>query len=112
MSYELEGTVEAILPREDFASGFSKQVMVVRTDEKDPQSVPVEFAKDKIDLLDKVRTRDRVKVLFNIRGSEWKSRYFVNLQAWKVERLSAQSNPAEQGSLPGHEEDDAGDIPF
>ena len=83
--YELEGTVKLIEDTQTFGSGFQKREFVVTTEEKFPQDVKFECTKDKIELLEKVRTGDRVKVSFNIRGNEYKGRYYVNLQAWRIE---------------------------
>src|SRR6478736_4103541 len=65
--------------------GFQKRLFVVETvDEKFPQKVALEFTKDKCDVLDGFSVGQKVKVDFNIRGSEYNGRYFVSLQAWKI----------------------------
>ncbi len=85
LMYELEGTVKLIEDTQTFGSGFQKREFVVTSEEKFPQDVKFECTKDKIELLEKVRTGDRVKVSFNIRGNEYKGKYYVNLQAWRIE---------------------------
>lgn len=94
MEYEIEGTIKAILDTQTFGSGFAKREFVVTTDEKYPQDVKLETIKEKVALLDKFSEGQRVKASFNIRGNEYKGKYYVNLQAWKI-------FPAEAGSSGG-----------
>ena len=89
--YEIEGTVKVVFDQQTFASGFTKREFVVTTDEKFPQDVKLECIKEKCDLLQDVEAGDRVKSTFNIRGNEYKERYYVNLQAWKLEKVEAGS---------------------
>ena len=86
-SYELEGTVKVIDEVQTFASGFTKREFVVEVEDgKFPQSIKFECVKDKTSLIDEFRVGDPVKVHFDIRGNEFKGRYYVNLNAWKLER--------------------------
>jgi hypothetical protein len=50
-----------------------------------PQRIKMELTQDKCQLLDSYKEGDKIKVSFNIRGSEWQGKYFVNLQAWKID---------------------------
>ena len=117
--YELEGTVKIIFAQQTFDSGFTKRDFVVTTDEKFPQDVKLECIKDKCDLLDQVSDGDRVKATFNIRGNEYKERYYVNLQVWKLEKLSDDSSAKINGDVEavtssGNQTDtvDEDDLPF
>lgn len=83
--YEMEGTVKVIEDTQTFASGFSKREFVITTEDKYPQDVKFECMKEKIEQVDRLKVNDKVKVSFNIRGNEYKGRYYVNLQAWKIE---------------------------
>jgi hypothetical protein len=53
-------------------------------DGKYPQMLKFECVKDKISMLEGVKIGDPVKVAFDIRGSEYKERFYVNLNAWKI----------------------------
>lgn len=100
MSYELEGEIKLIDEVQTFGSGFQKREFVVTTNEKFPQDIKLECTKDKIELLDGLGVGDRVKVSFNLRGNEYKNRYYVNLQAWRIESEStAPTSQQEQGEL-------------
>jgi hypothetical protein len=85
MSYEIKGTLLEIYPEQQFASGFSKREFVVTTRDKYPQPIKLEFTKERCGQLDDFRPGDPVMVSFNLRGNEYNNRYFVNLQAWKIE---------------------------
>lgn len=125
-SFELEGVVKLIEDVQTFASGFSKREFVVEVEDgKFPQMVKFECLKDKTSLTDGFQPGDPIKVHFDIRGNEYNGRYYVNLNAWKLERpgggeSSPGPNPAFEGDGPpshlseppggyGQEDDD---IPF
>ncbi|MAS95394.1 MAG: hypothetical protein CMO55_19515 [Verrucomicrobiales bacterium] len=128
-SFELEGVVKQIDDVQTFASGFSKREFVVEVEDgKFPQMIKFECLKDKTSLTDGFKAGDPIKVHFDIRGNEYNGRFYVNLNAWRLERPggaegSAEPNPAFEPSdgdaPPSHlseppggygQEDD--DIPF
>ena len=91
-AYELTGTVKVVMDVVKFDSGFSKREFVVTTDDdRYPQDIKFECVKDRCALLDGVASGQRVTVSFDLRGNEYKGRYFVNLSAWKIE--AAQEAP-------------------
>jgi hypothetical protein len=121
MAYELTGTIKKIFDRQDFPSGFYKQEFVVTTQDRYPQEIKLNCLKEKADLLNAFSEGAAVKVTFDIQGREWNERYFVDLNAWKIEAgegaSSAESAPPpavnaeEPGSYSSTVEDDD-DIPF
>ncbi len=85
-SFELTGTLKVLEDLQTFASGFTKREFVIEIpDGKYPQMVKFEVVRDKISQLDQVSIGDEIKVTFDIRGNEYKGRYYVNLNAWKIE---------------------------
>lgn len=88
--HELTGTVKEIFEEQTFGSGFNKREFVI-TDEADkyPQEIKFECVKEKVELVNSLNKGDRVKVTFDIRGREWQGKYFVNLAAWKVDKIGA-----------------------
>lgn len=120
MAYELEGTVHKIFDTQTFASGFSKREFVVEVpDGNYTQQIKLEAVKDKAALLDGVSEGDQVKVTFDLRGNEYKERFYVNLVAWKLEKASEGGGDS-SGGAPGssldaaldNEPDESDDIPF
>lgn len=101
MSYELNGTVKVILDTMTFNSGFTKREFVVTTKDQYPQDIKLAFVKEKIALLDKVKPGQDVTVSFDLRGNEYKGRYFVDLQAWKMQAGDeSQAAPADDDGPP------------
>lgn len=94
MELKINGKVKIILDTQTFDSGFSKREFVITTQEQYPQDVKLECIKDKTAMLDSLTVGDDVDVSFNVRGNEYNGRYFVNLQAWRIEKGSAAIAPA------------------
>ena len=51
----------------------------------------MQFFRDKCDILKKYKVGDTVTVWFNLAGSEWDGKYFVNLNAWRI-AMTSESN--------------------
>lgn len=89
MSYILEGTVKFVDDTKTFGTNFTKREIVVTgskgPDDKYPQHIKFTLIKDKVHLADSLQSGQRVKVHFDIRGNEHNGRYYVDLQAWKIE---------------------------
>lgn len=120
-TFELEGTLKHVYDVQTFASGFSKREFVVEVpDGKYPQMIKFECVKDKTSMLDSFRVGDSVKVAFDIRGSEYKERFYVNLNAWKLTKADGGGSGGDDGgrynsSLDAqfdNEPDASDDIPF
>ena len=121
-TFELEGILKHIYDVQTFASGFSKREFVVEVaDGKFPQMIKFECVKDKTSMLDSVSVGDTVKVAFDIRGSEYKERFYVNLNAWKLSKADGGGGGGDEGdqrrnsSLDDqfdNEPDASDDIPF
>lgn len=114
MSYELEGVIKEIKETQSFDSGFQKREFVVETPGEYPQSIKLEFTKDKCSILDNYGVGQSVRVKFNLRGNEYNGKHFVNLQAWQIEADPIQSKPSEsktpEQSPPAPTNED--DLPF
>ncbi|MEO0447905.1 MAG: DUF3127 domain-containing protein, partial [Verrucomicrobiota bacterium] len=92
--FELEGKLEVIGEIQEFSSGFTKREFVVETmDGQYPQMVKFECVKDRTSLTEAFQKGDTVNVHFNIRGNEYKGKYYVNLVAWKLEGGSGGGAP-------------------
>ena len=83
----LIGKIKEISDTQTFSSGFAKREFVITTNEQYPQDVKFEIVKDKCDELNNHRPDDNIKVSFNVRGNEYQGKYYVSLQAWKIEKL-------------------------
>ena len=108
MSLQLNGTVKAIFGTQTFDSGFAKREFVITTKEQYPQDVKFEVVKDKCSLLDGYKVGQSLTVHFNIRGNEYNGKYYVNLQAWKIEAEQA----APVAPAPVADSDGSDELPF
>ena len=111
MSLQLNGTIKLIGEKQTFDSGFQKVEFVLTTnDEKYPQDVKFEIVQDKVDdFLKYNKVGSVVDVDFNVRGNEYKEKYYVSLTAWKVFKSQAAA-PATDIGVPSEEIGD--DLPF
>jgi len=71
------------------ANQMKKQIIVVQTDSEFPQKLPIEFIKDKCDLLNNIQIGQQVKVSVNVRGNEYQdrngiTRFGLSFQGWKI----------------------------
>ncbi len=117
MNPEIQGTVHKIEDTQTFPSGFTKRVLVVNTGGEYPQFLPIEFVKDKTSILDHLSDGQSVTVSTNLRGNEYKDKYYINLQGWKLEASApAQDAPQRQESTvteaPATQLSESDDIPF
>ena len=109
---DLEGSIKVIFDTQTFNSGFQKREFVLTTKEQYPQDVKFELIKEKIDLIDPYKAGDSLKVHFNIRGNEYNGKYFVNLQAWRLEQLGGAAESTSAGADPFADAPDPEPEPF
>ena len=86
--FELTGKLKVISGIQSFDSGFTKREFVIEgQDSKYPQLIKFECVKDRTALTDDFQVDDLVRVTFDIRGNEFKERFYVNLVAWQLDRV-------------------------
>ena len=93
-----EGTIKVIEDLQTFDSGFIKREFVITTKDEYPQDIKFEITKEKAETFETYnKVGDEVTVKFNIRGNfhDPTNRYFVNLQAWRIEKNSSQNTEEE-----------------
>jgi len=88
-TYEMVGTVKVIFDPMTFQSGFTKREFVLTLEDDYPQDIKFSCFKDRCGILDRVAAGERVKVAFRIRGKEYKERYYVDLDAFKIDKMDA-----------------------
>jgi hypothetical protein len=94
---EIQGKIIVLNDTETIGTkDFKKRLVVIQTDEQYPQTIPVEFTQDKTSVLNFYKVGDLVKIGINIRGSEWKGRYFANINGWKIDKIDSTSLSAQQ----------------
>jgi hypothetical protein len=92
----IEGTIKVIGETTQYGPNFRKVEFVVTTEDKYPQDIKLEFYQDDCGIIDDFQVGNRVKVFYNLKGNEYKEKYYVNLQAWKMEDASASTEEIEE----------------
>lgn len=102
MAFELKGKIKVLFEQQDFPSGFYKRDFVITTNEQYPQDIKLSALKEKVDQLRGMGEGDPISVKFDLRGREYNGNYYVDLNAWRIERDGAgtSSPEAEQTSEP------------
>lgn len=114
----IQGKIKVIGQTETIgAKAFRKRLVVIETQEKYPQLIPIEFTQDNTGLLDSFKVEDYANVSINLRGSEWQGKYYANIQGWKIERAEAEKSsdsfmPDRLANKATESEDDSSDLPF
>ncbi len=101
---EISGKIKVINAEQQISATFKKRELVVSTEEQYPQHILINFIQDKCDILNNYQVGENVKVGVNIRGREWVSpqnetKYFNDIQGWKVERL-VNDAPVQNQAMP------------
>ncbi|WP_072999867.1 DUF3127 domain-containing protein [Mariniphaga anaerophila] len=123
MSLQVKGKIEQILQPESGVSRagkeWKKQEFVIETEDQFPKKVCFTLFNDKNSLLEKVKEGDEVEVSFNLESREFNGRWYHNINAWKIDKVSDQGNfqdaPPEfrAEDIPPEPENDGSDgLPF
>jgi hypothetical protein len=123
MALSVKGKVHQVLKVQSGTSKagkeWSKQEFVIETDEQYPRNVCFTLFGDKVSLLNGINAGEEVEVSFNLESREYNGRWFHNINAWKIDKVTADAGmpvpPPEFGmdDIPPEPADDAaGDLPF
>lgn len=85
-SITLRGKIHKIYETQTFNSGFQKREFVIETEEEYSQKIKMTLTKDKCDLLDKFSQSDLLFFHINLRGNEYKERFYVDLICWRISK--------------------------
>ena len=110
MSLEIEGKLYKKFDEQQIKKKKKKREFVIETDEKYPQFIKFELIQERCDLIDDYQEGDQMKVEFNLRGREWKEKFFVNLHAWRLSKVGTSADaPQPDGDFPPPAEDPVSD---
>ena len=122
MALSVKGKIEQILKPESGVSRagkeWNKQDFVIETQEQYPRKVCFTLFGDKTSLVDSIAVGEEVEVSFNIESREYNGKWFHNVNAWKIDKASAENLPEPPpefsiGDIPPEPDDDSGnDLPF
>src|SRR5665811_1041510 len=121
MSLSVKGKIQQILKAESGVSRagkeWQKQEFVIETEEQFPKKVCFTLFGDKTSLIDGLSSGEEVEVSFNLESREYNGKWFHNINAWKIDKVSTNQRPdgpPEYGTndIPPEPDEDAGDLPF
>ena len=101
MSLETNGVIHNISETTQVTDKFKKREFVLKTVDGDyEQFIQFQTTQDRTDSLNFVKEGDAVTVKFNLQGKpytnkEGVTKYFSNLNAWRIEKLNADAPKAE-----------------
>lgn len=85
MSYDIEGKVKAIYPKEIKSERFQFREIVLEVQDGAYMQYPkLQFTQDRVDLLDNFKEGDHVLISFNIKGREYNGKYWNTLEGWRI----------------------------
>ena len=77
------------------ANGLQKTIMVIDTGGEYPQTIPVEWLKDKAtSVATQYALGDEVRIGYNLRGREYQGKYYSSIQGWEIELTGAGTGKA------------------
>ncbi|MCE2821323.1 MAG: DUF3127 domain-containing protein [Bacteroidota bacterium] len=95
MAFEVAGKLHRIFPTEQKSASFTAREFVLEVQDGNyPQLIKFQAVQDRCALLDNFREGDQIKVAFDLRGREWNGKYLTNLNAWRIDKASGDSNAA------------------
>jgi hypothetical protein len=106
MNFELSGKLIEKYDTIQVSDTFKKREFVIEhTDTSGGKEfidlIKFQLTMDRCALIDRYNINDEIKVSFNIRGKRWtkdnRVNYFINLDAWKIEKIA---NPSEEPPPP------------
>ena len=123
MALSVKGKIERILKPESGVSRagneWNKQEFVIETDEQFPRKVCFTLFGDKTSLVESLSVGEEVEVSFNMESREYNGKWFHNINAWKIDKITdGNQNLPEPppefsiNDIPPEPDDEAGDLPF
>ena len=123
--YEIKGVLKVVNETAVISEKFKKREFVLTDDSSQyPQDIALQLTQDNCDKLNSVSIGDRLLVKFNLRGRAWNDpktgndRYFNSLDAWFIQKESANSPSGVKGNIESNFMEDAiatstpDDLPF
>lgn len=98
---KIVGSVHHIGKPQIVSDKFMKRQLVIKTDEKYPQTIDIQLTNDKCELADHLNFGDFIECSVNIRGREWTgkdgvTKWFNTIEAWQIALARPTNNFAEQ----------------
>jgi hypothetical protein len=102
MNLEITGKLVSLLPQqtgEGKNGKWVKQDFILETEGDYPKKVCISAWGDKAKDVEGLQPGESLKIGFNIESREYNSRWYTDVRAWKIDRLSAGNNTS-SGNIP------------
>lgn len=120
---DITGIIKLIKEEQQVSDKFKKRDFILTDNSSNyPQHISFQLVQDKVDLINKYRVGDEIKVHFNLRGKEWVSpqnetKYFNTFDVWRIEGVNVSANNTSSNSGSSNDDfltkkDDESDLPF
>lgn len=88
-----------------------KQDFVIETTEQYPKKIAFStLGQEKIDILAKLNVNDLVDVSINLESREYNEKWYTNVNAWRIDKVSNDNKPSEPKQEESKQKED--DLPF
>jgi single-strand DNA-binding protein len=96
MSYEITGTLLTRSETETKGESFRVRTFGIKVSDGGQYEnfASFQLTQDRCAIIDDLQKGDEIKVHFDLRGRQWQEKIFTNLNAWRVEKVSAASPDA------------------
>jgi hypothetical protein len=92
MSFEIEGKLHKKFDTESKTATFqAREFVILISEDNYPQYIKFQLTQDRCALIDDFEEGKPIKVHFDLRGREWNDKYFTNLNAWRLEKVEAET---------------------
>ena len=113
---EIKGKVVLVLPQQSGTSQagnqLKKQEFVIETQEQFPKKICMTLFGDRVDQYP-VAVNDEIVANIDIESREYNGRWYTNVNAWKIEKASAQAAAPAPAPMPTFEpQSETDDLPF
>lgn len=92
MALEIEGKIIQKYPEANGVSKsgnpWRKQTFIVETQEQYPKKIAFDLWNDNIDALKAISSGDMVKINFRVESREFNDKWYTNLTAWKIAKIT------------------------
>lgn len=102
----IKGVVYKIMHTQQISEKFAKKEIVIKTDGEYPQFVPIQFINKNIDKLDNITTGSIVVISYNLKGNEYKEKFYVSIDGWKIQIENQQFNSSQKREDVAHYENE------
>jgi len=89
-SFEIQGKLHKVFPSENKSRILQVREFVIELENGQySQLIKFQLTQDRCDLIDAYSEGEEIQVSFDLRGREWDGKYFINLNAWRLNRPSS-----------------------